>query len=165
MDIVDRGRQRVEADEEQTGIKRLKPFIGEWSIEAEFPGAPVPSEDSGARTVFEWMSGGRFLVQRWQVPVPEAPDGIAIIGPDPERDGYLQHYFDSRGVARVYEMGFAEGVWKLSRTKADHSPLDFCQRFEGSFDDGGRTIAGRWEISHDGSSWEHDFNLTYRKLS
>jgi hypothetical protein len=42
---------------------------------------------------FEWLPGERFLIQRWEVPVPEAPDGIAIIGSDPKREGnYLQHY-------------------------------------------------------------------------
>jgi hypothetical protein len=32
------------------------------------------------------MPGQRFLVERWEVSVPEAPDGIAVIGPDPERE-------------------------------------------------------------------------------
>ena len=36
-----------------------------------------------------------------EVAVPEAPDGIAIIGADSEHEGrFLEHYFDSRGVAR-----------------------------------------------------------------
>jgi|GEM_PF-7098922 hypothetical protein len=61
-----------------------------------------PPIDSGARASFAWLPGERCLIQRWEVPIPEAPDGIAIIGPDPERaGGYLQHYFDSRGVARL----------------------------------------------------------------
>jgi hypothetical protein len=141
----------------------VEQLIGEWSIEAVFPGAP-PTDLRG-RTVFEWMTGGKFLVQSWEVPVPEAPDGLAIIGSDPEKSGgYLQHYFDSRGVARVYSMGFGEGVWTLSRTKADFSPLDFSQRFTGTFSDHGRTIQGRWQICHDGSTWEHDFELVYRRV-
>jgi hypothetical protein len=145
----------------------LAPLIGEWSLDARFPGAPstppAPAEPA-ARTLFEWMSGERFLVQRWEIPDPAAPDGIAIIGPNPERDGYLQHYFDSRGVARVYEMSFAEGVWKLWRDAPDFSPLTFRQRFEGAFSDDGRTIAGRWEICHEGSTWEHDFDLVYSRV-
>lgn len=43
-------------------------------------------------------SGRRFLIQRWEVDHPEAPDGIAIIGFDPDKGGLRQHYFDSRGV-------------------------------------------------------------------
>ena len=140
----------------------LVPLVGEWSVEAVAPWAP---SDVRGRTVFEWMAGGTFLLQRWEVPVDEAPDGLAVIGPDPQNSGaYLQHYFDSRGVARVYEMGFEHGVWKLARTKADFSPLDFAQRFTGRLSDDGRTIRAEWELAEDGSTWEHDFDLVYRRV-
>ena len=144
-------------------LEALAPFVGDWSIVAAFK--DVPPADVGARVSFEWLPGEQFLIQRWEVPIPEAPDGIAIIGPDPEREGgYLQHYFDSRGVARVYRMSFADGVWKLWREQADFSPLDFAQRYTGTFSKDGRTIAGAWEICHDGKSWEHDFDLTCTRI-
>ena len=111
-------------------LEHLEPFVGEWSVEAVAPWAP-PGDLRG-RTTFEWMPGGQFLIQRWDVPIPEAPDGIAIIGFDAGRNAVLQHYFDTRGVARVYEMTFADGVWTLSRSEPDFSPLDFAQRFEGN---------------------------------
>jgi hypothetical protein len=138
----------------------LEPFVGEWSMQAAFGDAPPV--DIGARVSFEWLPGNRFLLQRWDVPLPEAPDGIAIIGADPDEDGrYLQHYFDSRGVARIYRMSVENGVWKLWREEADFSPLDFSQRFSGTFGADGKTITGRWEICHDGATWERDFDLTY----
>ena len=71
------------------------------------------------------MSGRRFLIQRWEVPVPEAPDGIAIIGADLESE----------------------------------------ERYTGTFSDDGRVITGCWEIRHDGATWEHDFDLTYTKVT
>jgi hypothetical protein len=127
-----------------------------------FEGMPTPPAD--APISFEWLAGRRFLIQRWEVPVPEAPDGIAIIGTDPESAGdYLQHYFDSRGVARIYKMSFGDGVWKLWRDEPDFTPLNFSQRFTGTLSDDGTTIAGAWEICHDGETWEHDFGLTYTK--
>ena len=142
-------------------LEALEPFVGEWSLAAAFEDLP-PAGGAGVR--FDWLAGKRFLIERWEVPVPEAPDGIAIIGADPEREGgYLQHYFDSRGVARVYRMSFEDRVWKLWRDVADFSPLDFSQRFTGTFGDDGRTIAGRWEICHDGQTWEKDFDLTYTR--
>lgn len=144
-------------------LEALEPFVGEWRITASFD--DTPATDAGARVSFAWLPGGRFLIERWEVPVPEAPDGIAVIGADPERDGrYLQHYFDSRGVARVYKMSFEHGAWKLWRDEPDFSPLDFSQRYTGTFSDDGKTIAGRWEICHDGTTWEKDFDLTYTKL-
>jgi hypothetical protein len=143
-------------------LEALEPLVGEWSMVPTFEG--MPPADAGAPVIFEWLSGGRFLIERWEVPVPEAPDGIAIIGPDPEHEGkYLQHYFDSRGVARVYKMSLEDGVWKLWRDEPDFSPLDFAQRFTGTFGADGKTIAGAWEICHDGKTWEHDFDLTYTK--
>jgi hypothetical protein len=143
-------------------LDALAPFVGEWRLLAGF-GNQEPA-DIGARVTFEWLPGERFLTERWTVPVPEAPDGIAIIGPNPKSEGnYLQHYFDSRGVARVYRMSFADKIWKLWRDEPDLSPLDFAQRFTGTFSDDGKTIAGRWEICHDGKTWEHDFDLTYTR--
>lgn len=131
----------MEPHAENPAIRHLAPFIGEWSMEADVPNAP-PTDIRG-RTVFEWLPGEQFLVQRWEVLIPFVPDGIAIIRFDPGRGAYLQHYFDSRGIARLYEMSFSDGVWKLSRELADFSPLEFSQRFTGTFSDDGKTIAGR----------------------
>jgi hypothetical protein len=143
-------------------MQRLEAFVGEWSIEAAFPGAP-PNGVVG-RSVFEWALGGQFLVQRSEVPHPDAPDGLMIVGLDPDRDAYTQHYFDSRGVARLYAMDFRDGVWTLTRESPDFTPLTFAQRFTGTFGDDGNTILGRWETG-DGSGWELDFHLTYRRLT
>jgi hypothetical protein len=99
-------------------------------------------------------------VQRWEVEHPDAPDGIAIIGSDAAGGGYLQHYLDSRGVARVYEMTFADNVWTLER---DVAARDFSQRFTGTFDDDRNVIVGHWESSSDGSNWKPDFDLTYTR--
>jgi hypothetical protein len=60
-------------------------------------------------------------------------------------------------------MSLEDGVWKLWREEPDFSPLDFSQRFTGTFSDDGKTIGGRWEISQDGKTWELDFDLTYKK--
>ena len=140
---------------------RLAPLIGEWTMRAVFPGAP-PVE--GGRVVFAWMAGEKFVIQRWEVPAPEAPDGLAIIGFNAGRGGFRQPYFDSRGVARVYGMSLEQGVWRLWRESPDFSPLDFAQRYTGTFSDDGATIAGRWTIAQDGVTWEHDFDLTYLRV-
>jgi hypothetical protein len=157
----------MEQHVEDPATTRLAALVGEWSMVADFEGAPPA--DGGARVVFEWMRGERFLIERWEAPIPEHLDapsaGIAIIGLDPESEGnFLQHYFDSRGVARVYKMSFSNGVWKLWRDTPDFSPLNFSQRYTGSFGDDGMTITGSWEICHDGTIWEHDFDLTYIKV-
>jgi hypothetical protein len=70
--------------------------------------------------------------------------------------GYLQHYFDSRGVVRLYEMSFDGRTWNLTRRAADSSPLDFAQQITGSLSNDGNTIDGRWETSADGEEWKVD---------
>lgn len=155
----------TDATREQS--ERLEPLIGEWSLAMVMPGqkAPEPLPDLGARVTFEWMGDKAFVLERWTVPLPEAPDGLAVIGWDEGRGTFLQHYFDTRGVARVYEMSFDDRVWKLERTKDDFSPFDFSQRFSGTVSHDGRRIDGTWEIAHDHTTWEKDFDLIYTRVA
>jgi hypothetical protein len=144
---------------DQGALDALVPFVGEWRMTS----GPVsdPADAPRALTTFEWLRGRRFLVQRWEVDHPEAPDGIAIIGVGDAKAAYRQHYFDSRGVARVYDMTFAGRVWTLQRHAA--AP-DFSQRFTGTFSADAGTITGRWQRSGDGIGWAHDFELTYTRV-
>ena len=146
---------------------RLEPLVGEWSLAMVMPGdeSPSPAPDVGARATFEWMGDKAFLLERWTVPIPEAPDGLAVIGWDEGRGTFLQHYFDERGVARVYEMSFEDGVWRLERLKPDFSPYDFAQRFTGRLTVNGSRIDGTWEIAEDKVTWAKDFDLNYTRLS
>jgi hypothetical protein len=144
-------------------INDLQPFVGRWSMRAVAPWAE--GQPGGAETEFEWLPGGQLLVQRWRVPVPEAPDGIAVIAFDPDKDRFLQHSFDSRGVVRLYEMSLENRTWKLWRTTPDFSPLDFSQRFTGGFTDDGNVIEGRWEATDRDGSWRLDFELIYTRIA
>jgi hypothetical protein len=159
-------------DDGNPALEPLDALVGEWTMEAGPPeGPPWPGE---AEVSFEWLEGRRFLVQRWSIDLPEAPDGIAIIGlrdapasAEAVAEGlaasdapYRQHYFDSRGVHRIYEMTLSDGEWRLWRDSLD----PFAQRFTGKFSDDGSTITGRWELAEDGSNWKTDFDLGYRKV-
>ena len=137
-------------------LSRLDVLVGEWALEGTNPlpgGEPVRG-----RAAFEWLPGGGFLVQRWSIEPPEFPSGVAVIGVDPTGGGLLQHYFDSRGVARVYGMTLEDGVWRLWR---EGEPFD--QRFIGELTEDGDAFAGRWERSEAGR-WVHDFALTFRRV-
>lgn len=138
-------------------LKRLEPLVGTWSMEAIPPGGePWPGE---ARVSFEWHDSGALMVERWTISLPEAPDGVAVIGCDAANGTYYQLYTDDRDVSRVYEMSIDEREWKLWR---DGAP--FAQRFRGRFEDGGATIRGRWELAEDGEEFRTDFDLIYRRL-
>lgn len=142
-------------------LKRLEPLLGEWSMSVSAP--HFDTGDARARTTFEWALGGQYLLQRAEVDVPEAPDMLALIDVNRLSGGYSQHYFDSRGVTRMYAMTFDGRTWTLSREAPDFSPLDFSQRFSGTLEDDGATIRGRWDIRHPGRDWETDFDLTYTR--
>jgi hypothetical protein len=141
----------------EEALARLEPLVGEWRMEAAPPsGEPWPGE---GRTTFEWHDSRAHLVQRWTVDMPQAPDGVALIGCDAANGTYHQLYSDDRGVCRVYEMSIDGGEWRLWR---EGEP--FAQRFTGRFEDGGRRIAGRWEIAEDSTNYTTDFDLTYLRV-
>lgn len=141
----------------------LEPLIGEWRLEMLLSGVDLPDVD--ARVTFEWHGDRAFVLQRWTVPIPEAPDGLAVIRWDEGRGTFLQHYFDERNVARVYEMTLAGGVWTLERTKPDFSDFAFSQRSVGHFSEDGNRIDCTLEIAHDHETWEKDFDLVYTRVS
>ena len=41
----------------------------------------------------------------------------------------------------------------------------FWQGYEGTLSKNGKTITACWEKSSEGTKWEHDFDVTYTKVS
>ena len=151
------------SDNRADALARLDVFVGEWVIEARFPDRQLAPQDiPQGRSRFTWDLDRQFLLQRTEVPVPEAPDSLTIVSADPQTGAYTQHYYDSRGVVRLYAMSLDDGVWTLTRESPDFTALDFTQRFTGTFSADGNTISGAWETGADGG-WKHDFDLTYRR--
>ena len=60
-------------------------------------------------------------------------------------------------------MTLADGVWTLTRETPDFTPLDFWQRYTGTFSADGNAISGAWEKCLNGGDWEHDFVFTYHR--
>lgn len=141
-------------------LERLSVFLGEWDI--EITSMSFEADKTAVvrgRASFEWIEGGAFLLERFEVPNTDFPRGISIIGPDDAAETYGMLYFDSRGVSRIYQMSFSAEVWKLWRDFPG-----FSQRFTGTLNEGRSTITARWEKSDDGANWELDFKLTYTKV-
>jgi hypothetical protein len=51
------------------------------------------------------------------------------------------------------------------REAPDFSPLDFPQRYAGTLSGDGNSISRAWKICHDGVTWEHDFDLSYTRVT
>jgi hypothetical protein len=147
-------------EESRARLEQLQPLVGRWTIEAIFPQAPPLAPEERGRTLFEWGPGRAFLIQRWEVPVEAAPDGVAIFAVAEQGDALVQHYFDSRAVVRRYETSIVDDIWTLRKLSAG-----FAQRFRGELSADGGTIEGAWEKADDGASWEHDFELVYRRVA
>jgi hypothetical protein len=120
--------------------------------------SPPPDERIEGEATFEWLDGGKFLIGRSHYDHPQIPDAISVTGVTDDR--LAMHYFDTRGVFRLYSVSADAGTWRFWRDGPD-----FAQRFTGTFSADGDTITGHGELSHDGSSWEDDLQLTYRRTS
>jgi hypothetical protein len=143
----------------EQALKKLEVLVGEWSQEAIPPGGePWPGE---ATATFEWLEGSdnRLLIERSTVEMPEAPDGVCVIGCDAARGTYYQLYTDDRNVCRVYEMSMGNGEWKLWR---EGEP--FNQRFTAKISEDCNRIEGRWEAD-EGDGWKTDFDLIFTRVS
>jgi hypothetical protein len=136
-------------------LEELRVLVGTWETEATHP-ATGPLVVSG-RAKFEWLEGERFLILRSTMEHPDFPDAISVLGAF--EDGRLEmHYFDSRGVARIYTWSFEGDIWRIERAAPG-----FSQRFAGTLAPDGRTIEGLWELSRDGTTWDDDLKITYRR--
>ncbi len=131
-------------------LKNLSRLVGKWDVELIFPADPASK--THVQAAFNWLEEGAFLVEHLAT-------STWIMGPDGSTETYSTLYHDERGVSRVYQMSLNGNLWKLWR----NSP-DFSQRFEGKFSKDDHTITAHWEKSSDGSTWEHDFDLTYTKV-
>jgi hypothetical protein len=139
----------VSADLERLG-RRL---VGAWTTQATHPEVPGTTVSGGADV--QWLEGERFLVFRAHNDHPDFSDSISIIG---DTDGLQWHYFDSRGVHRIYEFGVSDDGWEISRDAPE-----FSQRFTVTFDDDDNTMEGLAKLSYDNETWQDDLQITYRR--
>lgn len=135
----------------------LEVLVGEWALEILHP--EDPSRVIPGKAVFEWIEAGAFLLQHSEVPESVFPSVTAVFGRDDAAESFRMLYFDSRGVSRIYQATLKERVWTLWRDAPG-----FSQRYIGTFSPDGNTITGSWENSGDGSSWAHDFAVSYVRV-
>ena len=141
-------------------LDALQPFIGEWAVEGRH--VALPNTVIRGASVFEWWRDRTFLIHRSTLDHPDFPDSISVIGATRLDGGLAQHYFDSRGVHRLFDMTFTDGVWTLDREAV--GPKDFDQRMKATFSADANTITAEFEL-RDSRTHEMrpDFSLTYRR--
>lgn len=152
-------------------LESLNRLVGAWMTEATHPAMPGTLVHGTA--VIEWLEGERFLIQRSRMDHPDFPDSISIIGyaefdrvednkrhasPTADVQQLSMHYYDSRGVFRVFQASMDDASWRFWRNAPG-----FSQRFTGTFEDGGDTIVGRSQLCRDDVHWVDDLEITYRR--
>ncbi len=137
-------------------LKQFEILLGEWTMVGTHPYLPAAVHGHSS---FEWLREGALLVWHfdWE-PGQGIPSAYSIIGHDDAVEPCSMLYTDERGVARIYQMSLADGVWKMWR----ESPA-FSQRMTGTFSEDGQMITWHGEMSHDGSTWEPDLRVTYTR--
>ena len=138
-----------------TDVKALEVLVGEWTVEVVHP--DLDGVLPGRMTV-EWLEGGGYLIQRSAMEDPAFPSSVSVFGPERGGGRIVQHYFDSRGVARIYDVSLEDGVLILSRDDED-----MAQRYTGRLSGDGIAIEGAWERTDVDRAWIHDFALTFRR--
>jgi catechol 2,3-dioxygenase-like lactoylglutathione lyase family enzyme len=136
----------------------LEPFealIGTWATEVTHPLVDVVVPGS---ITFEWLEGGRFLIQRSRNEHELFPDAICVIGALEAGDGLVMEYFDSRGVRRTYGVSLEDGVLRIWR---EHPEFD--QRFSATL--GPDAFEGQWQLAKTPGDWQDDLKVTYRRLA
>jgi hypothetical protein len=138
-------------------MSTIEPFaalIGTWSTEAShpmLPGVVVPGS-----VTYEWLAGGRFVVQRSHNEHELFPDAISVIGPPEDGDGLVMEYFDSRGVRRTYQTSLDDGVLRIWRDAPG-----FDQRFEVRI--APDEFGGVHQLAETPGEWKDDLRITYRR--
>src|SRR4051812_8141975 len=108
-------------------LKPLQRLVGDWATDATHPQMPGIVV-RGTATV-EWLEGERFLIVRARTDHPQFPDSMSVIGNTDhdradERTGEIAadgkaplrlHYYDSRGVYRLYDVSIDDASWRYVR--------------------------------------------------
>jgi hypothetical protein len=146
--------------EHNPALVDLEFLSGEWDMElSNAPFLPSRDDTVHGHVTVEWIEDGALLVMRQSEQSGNPPLARWAIGRDESVPDYRVLYSDSRGVSRVYEMSFSEGLWRLWR----NSP-GFSQRFEARVSPDRNIITSHWEKTDDDATWEHDFDITYTRL-
>jgi hypothetical protein len=141
-------------------------LVGEWTSEATHP--QMPGVVIAGSSTFEWLDGEEFVIFRSHYEHPEIPDGVSIVG---DTDGFHMHYFDSRGVYRLYELTIIDDGWAIAMGRDAPtgsfatSDSTFSQRMTYCFEDSDQRMSGKGQLSHDDVHWDDDLEIVYRRTT
>ena len=145
----------------------FEPLIGQWQAEGQMPLEP-PMRISGKATIERL---GEFIVFRTMAEQAEVPDSLSIIGGAPDGEPQPMHYFDARGVQRLYLTAIDGSTWEVWRAPGEDWNGPQARASTSASSARSRLTAppsrARWErgIGDAGDAWAIDFPITYHRTS
>ena len=116
-------------------LKRLDKLVGSWTIK----GRTLDSNEDNisGRTTFEWLPGGFFLLQRFEMNFAGFEiQSLELIGYDPSTEAFSSLVYSNLApFALPYQWDLQDSVLKIS-TEAS--------TFEGTFNEEGDIFSGGW---------------------
>jgi Protein of unknown function (DUF1579) len=143
--------------------QRLDVFVGKWNVEGKSYAEGSSKESlqvSSVKMKFvqtgEWLSGGFFLMNRWNGHVGKSAfEGMEVIGYDAESRSYVSRFFDNAGNAPIYQVSVRDNVWTYSGE---------LQRATFEFSIDGSTMKTHWDWKKtDRENWLPLCDLTASK--
>ncbi|MGH3413655.1 MAG: hypothetical protein ACRDPH_11320 [Marmoricola sp.] len=132
-------------------MSALDPLLGSWATTMHHA---EMSEPVTGRQEYERVLDGAFVLQRWTYDHPDFPDAMGLLSED------RYHYFDVRGVTRIFDFEIDDDGWSMLRLGEE-----FSQRHRTWFR-GADLMESTGERSGDrGATWQHDFTMTYQRVS
>ena len=129
----------------------LDRLLGTWEITMHHS---AMSEPITGRLRYERVLDGAFILQHWTYDHPDFPDAMALLSEN------RYHYFDVRGIVRVFDLEADDAGWSMIRLDDD-----FSQRFTARFR-GPDVMDSSGEVSYDtGVTWQPDFTMTYQRVT
>ena len=125
-------------------------LLGAWEFTMHHAAMSGPIT---GRQQYERVLDGAFVLLHWTYDHPDFPDAMALLSDD------RYHYFDVRGITRVFDLKVDDAGWSMVRLDDD-----FSQRSTARFR-GPDAMDGAGEISSDaGVTWQPDFTITYQRV-
>jgi hypothetical protein len=128
--------QAMQLPQPDPALKRLEPLVGTWDIKGRTLDSDV--DNLSGRTTFEWIPGGFFLQQRFNMKFMGIEiRSLEFIGYDPSTEAFSSLVFSNlAGMPIPYKWDLREKVLTIS--------MEGMANFRGEFGEDGNSFSGGW---------------------
>src|SRR5437588_12593352 len=93
-----------------SSLKHFDVLVGEWNTVGTHPAFPSPVHGHSS---FAWLMEGALLLWHFDWERGGPPSALSVLGHEDSVATCSVLYCDERGLAMIYQMRLAGGVWKL----------------------------------------------------